>query len=101
MVSCCVCRMVGVRVDVWGRCRLLRVDVVVLLGGWLDDSPPRRVEVYSSNAMTAARLRVSLNARSTRPAVTRFVFKTGATFHKFRIIYRGEDDAAAMIGSIN
>ena len=87
--------VVGVRVV---RCRLLRVDVVVL-GGWLDDSPPRRVEVYSSNAMTAARLRVSLNARSTRPVVTRFVFKTGATFHKFRIMYRGED--AAMIGSIN
>ena len=56
---------------------------------------PRRTDVYSSNAVTADLVKVALNIGSTRPALTRFVVRTGATFQRLRTTYF-EDAAIAM-----
>ena len=45
------------------------------------------MDVYSSNAFVAAFVMVALKVESTRPASTRFVVRTGATFQRLRTTY--------------
>lgn len=55
---------------------------------------PCRMDVYSSNADTAAFVKVALNVEFARPAFTRFVVSTGAIFQRLRTTYF--EDAIAM-----
>jgi len=78
------------RVWVFGSGGLAAVDAD---GGGVE---PRRIEAYSSNAATAALVRVELKAVSTRPMSTRFVVRTGATFQRLRTKYFEEDVIATL-----
>ncbi len=48
---------------------------------------PRRIDANSSNAETAALVKVALKELSTAPVFTRLVLSTGATFQRLRTRY--------------